>query len=755
MGIDFTKLSDEELDAMHGAGSAPAPERPDFTAMSDEELDRVQADEPEDEAPQEASLEDIQRGQSGARFLTGVGSLLTGPYQLGANIGDALYQTAIDPIMEAGKNIGVIPEEVQPSSYADELNEGFKQHRESAARGQGALGRGEFDAQGLAGSVIAGLPAAMKLTGLTGAVKGGAIFGGATPVTDGGEGFHVTKAGQVAYGAGGGGLLHSGGKLAGWSWDKIAPYLRDTVEATRIALRATVGDKADDIIKALKEDFNPLTQGSAGEVAVPAQSTKFSAVQKAVDADASDEAFARVKLQNTERQKVLSDIADLEDPAIAFRDDVTNPMRDRALTDATDNTTKEISLKQARARLEGEQQFKPVTGPGVTATGDAATNVRNVPNAVRDVAGLKGVRAQAEHAAQNTATPWGMKIPARHTPAQTVLQDIEEPLADAKLVETLVKSERDMVKSQLSSMEAHGVKGAKVNNIVAGVDDMMKTPEVVGNSELRKVMTKVRRDIKGMVGEDGVVSPKALYIYRKTGLDVTLDKFVKANPSIKQSVTEAITHVKPILDDVIADAAGGGWKEYLKAYSKLSRPVNQGKLGKELKKSYTSALSEGRVSPARLTQAVEEAKATLRKSGVRASELGDVLNPKQLGKVDNLRADLTRADEFQQLAQAGSKGGPAVTQADTVQIGNALIREITVFNNLSRWASESQQKVVAQRITKLFQRDPQTGYAALAQALEDAAPKAKGPLRKLMSELGGAAAQAAPRIPGQTAEFAQ
>jgi len=46
MGIDFTKLSDEELDAMHGAGSAPAPERPDFTAMSDEELDRVQADEP-------------------------------------------------------------------------------------------------------------------------------------------------------------------------------------------------------------------------------------------------------------------------------------------------------------------------------------------------------------------------------------------------------------------------------------------------------------------------------------------------------------------------------------------------------------------------------------------------------------------------------------------------------------------------------------------------------------------------------------
>jgi hypothetical protein len=616
----------------------------------------------------------------------------------------------------------------------------------------------------------------MKMLGFRGAVKGGAFFGGATPVTEEGD-FVTQKTGQIGYGAGLGGLFHGGIKAGGWGWDKIAPYLRDTEEATRVALRATVGGKADDIVNALKEDVNPLTQGSAGEVAVPAQSTKFSAVQKAVDSDASDEAFKRVALQNAERQKVLSDIADLEDPATAFRGEITKPMRERALADATENTAKERGLKQAVARLEGEPvpAFKPVGGqrnvedtlslpqrhegsqfnPATGELTDVATNARNVPTAVREVAGLKGVRARAEHAAQNTSTPWGMKIPARHTPAQTVLQDIDAPLADAKLIETLVKSERDMVKSQLSSMEAHGVKGAKVNNIVAGVDDMMKTPEVVGNSELRKVMTKVRRDIKGMVGEDGVVSPAALYVYRKTGLDVTLDKFVKANPSIKQSVTEAITKVKPILDDVIDDAAGGGWKEYLKAYSKLSRPVNQGKLGKELKKSYTSALSEGRVRPARLTQAVEEAEATLRKSGVRASELGDVLNPKQMGKVDNLRADLTRADEFQQLAQAGSKGGPAVTQADTVQIGNALIREITIFNNLSRWASESQQKVVAQRITKLFQRDPQTGYAALAQAIEDAAPKDKGPLMKLMSELGSAAAQVAPRIPGQTAELIQ
>jgi hypothetical protein len=300
-------------------------------------------------------------------------------------------------------------------------------------------------------------------------------------------------------------------------------------------------------------------------------------------------------------------------------------------------------------------------------------------------------------------------------------------------------------------MEAHGVKGAKVNNIVAGVDDMMKTPAVVGNPTLKGVMKKIRRDIAGMVDDKGVVSPEALYEYRKTGLNTTIDKFVNANPSIKQSVTEALTKVKPILDDVIDDAAGGGWKEYLKAYSKLSRPVNQGKLGKELKKSYTSALSEGRVSPARLTQAVEEAEATLRKSGVRASELGDVLNPKQMEKIGNLRDDLTRADEFQQLAQAGSKGGSLPVHADRAQIGNALVREITLFNNAARWASEAQQAKVAQRITQLFQRDPETGYAALIKAIEEAAPKDKSSLMKLASEVVGAGAQ----IPGLTAELTQ
>jgi hypothetical protein len=65
----------------------------------------------------------------------------------------------------------------------------------------------------------------------------------------------------------------------------------------------------------------------------------------------------------------------------------------------------------------------------------------------------------------------------------------------------------------------------------------------------------------------------------------------------------------------------------------------------------------------------------------------------------------------------------------------------------------NQKDEVAQQLTKLFQRDPQTGYAALAKAIEEAAPKDKTFLMELASELATVTAKVAPKIPGLTAEI--
>jgi hypothetical protein len=647
MAIDYSKLSDEELDKLAESGvAAPAAptERRAITEMSNEELQAVvAADEPEVEAEEPATLQDLQRGNSGSRLMTGVSSLLMGPLQLGANVGDELVDSApgqafksiAEPLFWAAEKLGISARESE-LPVGEELNAGLKQYRESSNRGQKALGRGEFDAWGLAGSAVAGLPAVLKMTGAAGAAGAGAILGGATPV-DEGDNFWGSKAIQTGAGAAGGAALHGAGKGLTAAGRKIRPYLTTDKQATNLALRSITGDKADDIAKALKADDNPLTLGSPGEVAVPAQSTKFSALQRAMDAEDTDEAFKRVATQNTERQKVLTDIADLEAPAKGFREEITAPMR-------------EASLEAAKKS-------------GINASG--------------------------------------------------------------------------------------------VDGILDGVDKVMKTPNVVGNPTLKAVMKKVKKDLAAMV-DDGSIDPAALYNYRKTGLNTTIERFANANPNITRGVTEALTDVRPLLDDAIDTAAGGGWKKYLKAYEKLSRPVDQGRVGKVLKNAYTNALSEGRVAPARLAKAVEEAEGTLRKSGVRASELKDVLNPDQLGGLTQVRADLTRADEFAQLASAGAKSSsPALPKSDSLQLANPLLREIMVANYILKGLSEKQAANVAQEMKILFKRDPELGYAALAEAIKKASPKDKSWLRKLGEKLTGEVVQQVPKVPGLTAEIAE
>ena len=55
---------------------------------------------------------------------------------------------------------------------------------------------------------------------------------------------------------------------------------------------------------------------------------------------------------------------------------------------------------------------------------------------------------------------------------------------------------------------------------------------------------------------------------------------------------------------------------------------------------------------------------------------------------------------------------------------------------------------VEKEIVRLFQRDPETGYAALVKAMEGAAEKDMPFLLKLFMEVGGAALPAAKTLPG-------
>lgn len=733
MAVDLSTLTDEELLALEkeqlssGAG-APGP----YAHLSDDDLKAVGSQyeyaPAEREPEEEATLEDLIRGNTGARFLQGIADLPQGAVQLALNAGEAIYGGGRDP---------------DAPSFTKSYNKILREQEESRERGQRALtdaGETEFDIAGLAGEMVAAGPLVKAVgTGIKGAVAAGGLIGGSTPTTD--EDFWETKAIQTGGGAGFGGGLVGTGKLIqatgapAFIASKVGPLFTEAKELAGKAIRDVIGeDKIDDVIAALYADINPLTKGSAAEVAQKAGSTKFSALQKAVDELLPDEAYAREQAQTAQRLGVVEDLAAGGDEAIALREQVTKPMREQALESANVNTQTAMRLEEELGR-KGISSYPP---------GEKTTQVQA---RVRDV-----YQSEAEKQAtlarmrSDVQVPGQPRVPPRYSRQQELLENAEEFGADAKTLEQLAKARQQMLEYQQRSMAEHGIEAATPNTIVTGIDSALRSPKVVGNPTLRSVMQKVRSELEEMVEPDGTISPEALYEYRKQGLNHTIEQYLSnSDPALRQSITSSLSNLKPLVDDVIEKAAGGGWKRYLKEYERLSEPVNQAEIGKVLKKAFANSLSEGRVRPQVLTNALDDAKGLMRKSGVRKGL--DVLNPEQKAQVSALQGDLARADNVAQMAKAGRVVGPAALTKDyTAQLANPLMREIMVTNAILRSVGKGKRRQVEKEIGQMFQRDPDGTFNALAKAIEQADPKDKKFLVQLAQQFSATMARATPGV---------
>ena len=265
-------------------------------------------------------LEDRQRGNLGARFAAGIAEPITG-----------VGQMLVEAVGETDNPFGITP---------DSFRENIQDFRESKQRGQESLGRGSFDAAGLAGNIIGGAALAPVANSYRAAAATGAGLAALQPVY-GDMDFASSKASQVAGGAiggAGGQLLGRGLGLAGdFIGNRVAPLTDDVSTATGRAIRAAIGeDKVDDVVRMLRADQNPLAPGSAAEIASDAGSTKFSALQRAVDAQFPDAADARILGQQAARRESIDRIARPLQRSLAFRDRATTPLRERAMEMATD-----------------------------------------------------------------------------------------------------------------------------------------------------------------------------------------------------------------------------------------------------------------------------------------------------------------------------------------------------------------------------------------------------------------------------------
>lgn len=172
-------------------------------------------------------------------------------------------------------------------------------------------------------------------------------MGMGAPVSDGDD-YAETKQAQMEVGGGLGAVLPAMGPLLRGAanatsgmgkalYNKIRPAFEEADTTLGRGLKEVLGDKRDAVIQLLRANRNPLGQGSAGEVASPAGSSKFSAVQQVANKVDSDAHIDTIASQSAARGDALRTVAgkpgDIQ-VAEALRNSATAPMREIALMNA-------------------------------------------------------------------------------------------------------------------------------------------------------------------------------------------------------------------------------------------------------------------------------------------------------------------------------------------------------------------------------------------------------------------------------------
>lgn len=166
-------------------------------------------------------------------------------------------------------------------------------------------------------------------------------------------------------------------------------------------------------------------------------------------------------------------------------------------------------------------------------------------------------------------------------------------------------------------------------------------------------------------------------------------------------------------------------------FADQSKPINQMAVGQYLEGKLTPALGEetARLRASGFATALENAPGTIKRATgeSRFQNLSDVLTPEQINILENVRADLARAQLTERQAGAARGAGPDVNLMGTEVMGNVrapnFINNVTTVANdlLRRMQGKLDQKLAIELATEML--DPAAAAVALEKAL---ARQAKG-----------------------------
>ena len=343
--------------------------------------------------------------------------------------------------------------------------------------------------------------------------------------------------------------------------------------------------------------------------------------------------------------------------------------------------------------LENAPEFvrgsKPTAGEALAAIPEATGIAAHQKN----VSKIPGVSAQ-----------FSARTSAQQEARKSAISGISGTADDlAKLIE-----ERDAVTAPMreAALAAANEKGVNTPGLLAKIAALTEKPGIRASDVARKTLVDLREKISALTDKKLKINADDLYMVRKEAGNIVA-KFAQENQNFDKRFTAGLTsQVQKMIDDSIEAAAGPGYREYLKKYSDMSKPIDQMIAGQELESGLTSTL--GKETPARFGGKLSSVSGL---SETQKTVGGDVL------------ADLQRKAAYEtQAGRTKVAGGDVGTTLP--HLPNLLSRPAMAVNFVLRLLGKDAVGKIEQAAAIQY-----LDHELLAAALKEAGPQLKESIR--------------------------
>jgi len=382
--------------------------------------------------------------------------------------------------------------------------------------------------------------------------------------------------------------------------------------------------------------------------------------------------------------------------AASYVDELTKPMYQKGIA----RDVKKFVVEQA-----GDQRQKIVDAlqkaKGKTA-GQAIAKARQGG----DEYGSQFIKLEQELAKEPLE---GVPLRSTYGKQTSERQKIIDAIAGTDEKMTLAKTARKSSTRPLYKAVEESRENVDIGPVTSKIDDVLAK---------NKNETNITTPLNNIRGKMDDTSPQALYSLSKE-IKSMMGKTTTGGQ--KEYNVGVLNDIKKTLDEQIG-LVSAPFKAAQASYKKLSDPINKMNVGKELQGALTTALE--RESPSTFTTAVSKAPRTLKRATgfPRFNELGDVLSPDQVSKVQRVSDELINLDKARRM---GSSVGSVMKELPgevSLSLPHVLSRPVVVANHILGMVGKDQTPEYKRLLVKMLQ-DPRELEKALTLPVSN--PKRK------------------------------